>query len=145
LLAVDNFGRRNRIGSTVQIDRKTQGVPVAHIEFHPHAARKWGHAARSAGHGVRGAKKKVVTAEKDVGSAHVSGTALSGASHRYISGIESAIASVAGALTGTGDQLLTTVAVITSADDRSSDLFKAPVGLYANKPHWYGVGGGVAP
>lgn len=118
---------------------------MAHIEFHPRAVRKWGHAARSTGHDVRTAKKKVITAETDAGHAQLSGTALSGASRRYTAGIESAISSVASALTGTGDQLLWTVAVITSTDDKSSDLFGAPTGLYANKPHWYGVDRGVVP
>lgn len=118
---------------------------MAHIEFHPHAVRGWGHAARSAGHDVRTAKKKVVAAEADAGHAHLAGTAVGGASHRYTSAIESAVTSVASVLTGTGDQLLATVAVITSTDDRSSDLFTAPKGLYANKPHWYGVDGGLAP
>jgi hypothetical protein len=66
------------------------------------------------------------------------------ASRRYASGIESAIASVVGALTGAGHQLLSTVAVITSTDDKSSDLFKTPIRLCADKPHWYGVDGGVA-
>jgi hypothetical protein len=118
---------------------------VAHIEFHPHAVRKWGHAARSAGHDVRAARRKAAAAETDAGHARLGRTALSGASRRYTSGIESAISAVASALTGTGDQLLSTVAVITSTDDKSSDLFKTPIGLYANKPHWYGVDGGVAP
>jgi hypothetical protein len=77
--------------------------------------------------------------------AQLTGTALGSASHRYTSAIESAVSSVASALTGTGDQLLSTVAVITSTDDKSSDLFKAATGLYASKPHWYGVDGGVAP
>lgn len=118
---------------------------MARIEFHPHVVRKWGHAARSAGHDVRAATKKVAAAEKDAGRAHLSGTASGGASQRYTAAIEDAISSVASALTGTGDQLLSTVAVITSTDDRSSDLFKAPIGLYANKPHWYGLDGGVGP
>ncbi|HEX6445433.1 MAG TPA: hypothetical protein VF053_10120 [Streptosporangiales bacterium] len=118
---------------------------MTHIEFHPRAVRRWGHAARSAGHEVHAARKKVAAAEEDVGHAQLSGTALNGASQRYISGIGSAISSVASALAGTGDQLLSTVAVITSTDDKSSDLFRAPIGLYANKPHWYGVDGGVAP
>lgn len=111
---------------------------MGHIDIRPRAVRRWGHAAKDSGHDVRTAKSKVGKAAEDAGRAHLTGLSVDGASRRFTSTIESTIASVASAVTGTGGQLLSTVTIVTSTDDASADLFKAPQNPWANKPRWDG-------
>lgn len=114
---------------------------MGQLEFRPRLVRSWGHAARDTGQDVRSAKSTVGTASEHASSAHLTGLAAGGASQRFTSGVESTISTLAGALTGTGDQLLSTVTVVTSTDDASANLFRLPRSPSAHKP----LPGGVVP
>lgn len=101
---------------------------MGHVEFHPHLVRAWGHAAHHCGHDVRTTKHPVSTAENDAGYAQATGLASRVAANRYTDAVETGIGSVADALIGTGDKLLSTANVVVTGDDASVDLFRYTTG-----------------
>ncbi|MPZ67746.1 MAG: hypothetical protein GEU83_20435 [Pseudonocardiaceae bacterium] len=93
------------------------------VVFDPAVVRSWGLAAQASGGDVQSARGKVTAAAEDAACAHMAGLSTHHATQTYMSRVKHGVRRVADDVTGTGDKLVDTVAVVRSADDASADLF----------------------